>query len=114
MGLALLVIALNQRLRQALALWATNRYTQIAGRNQTRQLILKLYRQGVRLLPRKKYRRRRPSETVTEYANYINRLPALTRLSQLAEVAAYRPEAPDAETVAQARDSLASLKDELS
>jgi transglutaminase-like putative cysteine protease len=113
-GLIFLSMALNRRFRQALAQWAANRYTQLVGHDRTRQLILKFYRQGVRLLVRKKYRRRRPWETVTEYANNVDELPALIHLSQLAEVAAYRPKAPSPETVNEAKAALGSLKDELS
>ena len=39
--------------------------------------------------------------------------PALTHLGHLAEVAAYRPEAPDVESVSQAREALGKLKEEL-
>ncbi len=112
-GLVLLAIALSKRLRQALARWATERYTQMTKQDQTRRLILKIYRQGLRLLPRKTYGRREAWQTVTEYANSVDNLPALTRLSQLAEMAAYRPKAPDSATVVEAKEALTSLKDEL-
>lgn len=112
-GLALLIIFLGRHLRRALARWSAERYTPVAHQDQTRQLILKIYRQALRLLARKKYRPRRPWETVSEYARSLGSLPALARLSHLAELAAYRPQAPDAGVVAQAKAALQALREEL-
>lgn len=113
-GLILLALALSKRLRQAFARWVADRYTQIAGQDERRKLILKLYRQGVRRLPRKKYGRRETWETAAEFAARAGNLPTFSRLTQLAEVAAYRPEAPDTEAVAEAKAALSSLKNDLS
>jgi N-acyl-D-aspartate/D-glutamate deacylase len=79
----------------------------------SRRRILKIYRQGVRLLSRKKQRHRQPWETAAEYADSIDDVPALTQLTQLAEVAAYRPQVPDAGSVTRAKQALANLKREL-
>jgi len=113
-GIVLLVMVLNRRLRLMLARWARNRYSQIAGHDQTRRLILKLYHKGVGLLRRRKKQSRREAwETIGEYASRVNAPPALTHLGHLAEVAAYRPDAPDVENVSQAREALGKLKKEL-
>ena len=114
-GIVLLAVVLNRRLRLLLARWAADRYTQIAGHEQTRRLILKLYHKGVRLLRRRKKQSRREAwETIGEYAVRVKAPPALTHLGHLAEVAAYRPEAPDVESINQAREALGQLKEELS
>ncbi|MBN1993762.1 MAG: DUF4129 domain-containing protein [Anaerolineae bacterium] len=79
-----------------------------------RQLILKLYRQASKLLNHKGYVPRQRWEALAEYARRVGDWPTLARLTNAAEIAAYRPEAPDEETVAQARQSLADLQKELS
>jgi hypothetical protein len=112
-GLALLVFYLGKRLKLALTARTANRYTSPIT-HPKRRIIFRIYQQALKLLARKKYRRRKQWETLAEYANRAGNLPALTRLTQAAEIAAYRPEAPDAETIATAEDALAALKDELS
>jgi hypothetical protein len=113
-GLVGLVIFLNKHLRQAFLRWTANRYTRLSDQDKSRQLILKLYEQGVRLVVRrKKIRQRQAWETVSEYVERVGDVPALRQLSQLAEVAAYRPAAPDGEDVARAKETLSSLKREL-
>ena len=113
-GLVILAISLSRRLRLALAGRAANRYSQLTDHNQTRHLILKIYRQAVHFLTRRrKHRPREKWETIAEYAHEIGHLPALTRLTQLAEIAAYRPKAPGTTAVAQAREALTALQDEV-
>ena len=112
-GLIALVIFLNRRLRQAFMRWTANRYSRISGQDKSRQLILKLYEQGAGLVRRrKKVRPREAWETVTEYTGRTGNIPSLTRLSQLAEMAAYRPQVPDAEDVARAKEAVMALKEE--
>ncbi len=82
--------------------------------NQTRLMILKLYEQGIRLLARRKFRKREAWETLDEYAASLSRFPALARLTHAVEIAAYRPEAPDTSTLAEARAAFNGLRDEAS
>ncbi len=77
-----------------------------------RQLILKLYRQGVKLLAGRQ-NQRQPWETLSEYARRAGHLPAFTRLTRAAEIAAYRPAAPEADTVEAAEDALRELREEV-
>lgn len=72
----------------------------------TRRAVLRLYRQGVRLLTQ---RQRPAGETMTEYAQQLGEIPALNQLTQAAEIAAYRPEPPNEQTVAQAQAAVESL-----
>ncbi|HEX9926458.1 MAG TPA: DUF3488 and DUF4129 domain-containing transglutaminase family protein [Anaerolineae bacterium] len=111
-GLLFIAITLSKRLRLILAARAAARYTSQLS-DPERRHILKLYRQAVRLLTRRKHRPRATWESLTEYARRSGPHPGLTRLTHLAEIAAYRPQAPDAETVAKAKTALAELKDEL-
>jgi transglutaminase-like putative cysteine protease len=112
-GLMVLAVMLGRRLRRLLANWPTDRYTKMAQTEPSRRRILRIYRQGVRLLSRKKQRHRQPWQTAAEYADSIDDVPALTQLTQLAEVAAYRPQAPDAGSVTRAKQALANLRREL-
>lgn len=72
----------------------------------TRRAVLRLYRQGIRLLTP---RQRSAGETLTEYAQQVGDSPALKQLTQAAEIAAYRPEPPTEQTVAQAQAAVESL-----
>jgi hypothetical protein len=112
-GLGLLVIYLGKRFRLVLALQTAERYTSLTA-HPRRQLILKLYRQGLKLLSGRKYRRRETWETMVEFAHQLGHLPALTRLTHAAEIAAYRPDAPETDTVEEAEEALTALKRELS
>jgi transglutaminase-like putative cysteine protease len=111
-GLVFLIITLSRRLRLALAARAAGRYTPLVS-DPERRHILKLYRQAIRLLTARQHRPRANWESLTEYARRIGPLPALARLTHLAEIAAYRPQAPDPESVVEAKTALAELKDEL-
>lgn len=114
-GLIVLVLfVLTKRLRLALAKRQAQRYSSLSDQAQTRSLILKLYRQALRLLRRKIGQQREPWETVKEYAQRTGNTPAFMRLSQLAELAAYRPTAPNEESLTEAKIALNRLKDELS
>jgi hypothetical protein len=109
-GLALLLIFLAKRLRQAGG--SGRLYSRVADQGQTRQLILEIYQQAVQFLRQKKQPPRQSWETVAEYARRAGNWPALARLSQLAEMAAYRPEAPEAAVVHRAKAELKALRDE--
>jgi transglutaminase-like putative cysteine protease len=112
-GLVVGVVVLGRRARDLLAKWSIARYSGLAQTDRSRQLILKLYRQGAGFLSRRNYRRRQPWETITEYAHDIGQLTALTELTQLAEIAAYRPQVPESDTIARAKQALDNLKQEL-
>ena len=108
-GLVLLVWFLFKRFKP---LWVGNkkrRYSAIDG-NPARRQILALYRQGSRVLRRRKHPQRKPWETVTEYAHRVGNFSPFDRLSQLAEVAAYRPQPPDSGDIAQAKTALKAIK----
>ena len=110
-GLGILVIYLYHRFRLAFVAQPTPGTQSIA--DPTRRLILTLYAQGSTILTRRKYRKREKWETLSEYAQTVGNSSALSQLTQAAEIAAYRPEAPDAEIVTEAKAALASLKDEV-
>jgi hypothetical protein len=112
-GLGLFIIFLIKRLRLTAKISAANQaYTSLPP-DPRRRLILKIYQQGTKLLPRQ-YLPRQPWEALTEYAQRVESLSALKWLTETAEIAAYRAEVPDAETVAEAEKALAALKNELS
>ncbi len=111
-GLGMLAIFLGRRFKQLLASRAADRYTSLA-RHPHRRLILQIYQRAAKLLISRKYDRRDKGETLTEYTQRVGNLPALARLTQAAEIAVYRPEAPGAETVAEAEAALGALKKEL-
>jgi transglutaminase-like putative cysteine protease len=111
-GLTVLAVYLGKRLSLLSGRRARPAYTPSAS-NRTRRLILALYQRGVRFMLRRKYRQRRPWETLSEYARDIGSLPALLELTRIAEIAAYRPEAPDERVVAEAEAALVSLETEL-
>lgn len=110
-GLVLLGMFLYGRLRGRWARRRAERYSTLET-DPTRRLILKLYRQAVKLLSRRNYPPRRPWETLGEYARRVNRA-ALTRLTQAAEVAAYRVDPPDSRIVTEAGEAFRVLKEEL-
>jgi hypothetical protein len=112
-GLGLLLFYLSKRFRLVWTARTTGRYTSLSV-HPRRRLIFKLYRQALRLLAGRKYRRREASETMAEFAHRLGHLPALTRLTQAVEIAAYRPDAPEASTVKAAEEALNTLKRELS
>jgi transglutaminase-like putative cysteine protease len=110
-GLGLLVWYLLKRLRPA-PTTASFLYSP-ADDSPTRRIILTLYQTGMALLARQKYRRRNQWETLAEYAQTTGQIPALTNLTQAAEIAAYRPEAPEEATVAEAKGALEKLPGEM-
>ncbi|MBE7549705.1 MAG: DUF4129 domain-containing protein [Anaerolineales bacterium] len=109
-GLGLLALYLYRRFKPAFAL---PQFQRAPATDRTRRLILSLYEQGSKLLTRRKYRQREKWETLHEYAQRVGKLASLSRLTQAAEIAAYRPEAPDAETVDKAKAALVSLQNEV-
>jgi len=111
-GLILLAIELAKRLRPALAAGTDDGYSSVET-DPRRRAILKLYRRAAALLSSQKYAPRRQWESLAEYARRTGSLPALGRLTEAVEIAAYRPQAPDPETVVQAEAALAALKQEL-
>lgn len=110
--LIILAIYLSQWLKPAPAPLSHQFYSDLAD-SPTRRQILNLYRHSLSLLTRQKYRQRENWETLSEYAQNVGNLSALSQLTQAAEIAAYRPEAPEAEIVAEAKAALELLKDEV-
>lgn len=108
-GLALLGLFLAQRLRGRLTQRKAKGYTSLAA-DPTRRLILKLYRQAIKLLARRNHPPPEPWETPGEYARRVGDSPSLIALTRTVEVAAYRPTAPDQATVAEAKAALESLR----
>ncbi|MCB0209820.1 MAG: DUF4129 domain-containing protein, partial [Anaerolineae bacterium] len=112
-GLVVLLVFLVRRFKWRWFGRADSGYSSLAGQDATRRLILNLYRQAVRLLTRRRrVSPRAASETMAEYARRAGSLSALATLTDLAEIAAYRPIAPEAEVVEQARAALQTLKNE--
>ncbi|MCB0165896.1 MAG: transglutaminase family protein [Anaerolineae bacterium] len=90
-------------------------YSTLTDQSTTRRLILKLYRQAIRLLARRRrVQGREAAETMSEYTRRAGTSPAFAQLTDLAEIAAYRPDAPEHEAVESAKVALRHFKDELS
>jgi hypothetical protein len=112
-GLVLLLYYLGRYLYRRRQARRRERYSSLGNDDTTRRRILALYRQGLRLLPRRRYPPRAPTETIAEHARRVGPFSALTHLSRLAELAAYRPAPPEADAVEQARRSVQELRQQL-